>query len=91
MEVIKKSGRVQTFSRDKIETSVRNAGLDIKEHLSEADIRLITDDVVKTLHTMRGDDGKTSVYEIRILAALAIKQFGYEKIAKHYFNGMIDN
>lgn len=90
MEVIKRTGRVQPFHRDKIEVSIRNAGMDLGEHLSDHDINLIANDVVKSLSTMRGEDGKTSIYEIRLLTALAIKDFGYEKVAKHYFYGFIE-
>ncbi len=89
MDVIKKNGRVQPFNREKIEISVTNAGLDIKERLSERDARVITDDVVKKLKDMRGEDGRTSVYEIRILAAKAIQENGFDKIARHYFLGML--
>lgn len=90
MDVIKKDGSRQAFSRDKIETSVRNTSLDIREGVSDRDVNLITDDVVRELKKLRGTEGTTSIHEIRMLTALAIRSFGYEKIANHYIKDIFE-
>lgn len=90
MKVIKKSGRTVDFRLDKIETSIRNSGLDIRAQLSEHDVLTMAKDVQKMLLNMRGPDGLTSVYEIRALVVIAVKDYGYEKVARHYAQGIYE-
>ena len=90
MNVIKKSGRTVPFTLDKIETSIRNAGLDLKAQLSEHDVHMMAKDVQKRLIAMRGEDGLTSAFEIRAITVVAVKAYGYEKVARHYAQGIYE-
>lgn len=90
MKVIKKSGNVVDFDIEKIRTSIRNAGQDIRAHFSEQDVNTMANDVQRLIVNMRGEDGLTSAYEIRALTAIAVKDYGYEKVARHYGQGVYE-
>ncbi|MDI9503087.1 MAG: hypothetical protein GX291_09000 [Tissierellia bacterium] len=88
MKVIKRSGKVVDFAIEKIQTSIENAALDMKQTFSAHDVNTMAKDVYQHLVKMRGEDGLTSAHEIRALTVMAIKDYGYEKIARHYAQGI---
>ncbi len=90
MKVIKKSGKIVDFDIEKIKTSIRNAGMDIKAGLSTHDVNTMADDVHKMIQRLRGEDGLTSAYEIRSVTVVCIKDYGYEKVARHYAQGIYE-
>lgn len=90
MIVIKKDGRQQPFSADKIARSAIGSARDMGIHISDKEAHLLAGDVLKMLQGMRGLDGLTSSYELRGLLGLALKQFGYLSVAQRYVCESLD-
>lgn len=84
MTVIKKDGRKQPFVPHKISTSAIGTARDVGVNLSDREGEILSQDVTKYLLDLRGEDGVTSSYEIRIILALAMKRFGYPTAAAEY-------
>lgn len=84
MTVIKKDGRKQAFDPTKIALSSIGAARDVGVKLSDREGEMLSQDVTQAIARLRGNDGQTSSYEIRMLLGLALKQFGYGKVAESY-------
>lgn len=90
MQILKKSGKLEEFRIEKIETSIRNTSDDVGEHLSDKDVSNIAVDVLRGLERLRGKDGLPSVLEVRVLTGHAIMDYGYKKIAERYIEGCLE-
>ncbi len=86
LKVIKKDGRVVDFNPDKIKVSLGNCGSDIGQHLNSMDLDILAKDIEKKLILLRGEEGKTSSYEIISLVLETLHQMGFKKIANSYYN-----
>lgn len=84
MQVIKKDGRIEDFLPEKIATSVINAGADVRIQLSDKDGALVANEVYSLLRFLRGEDGRTSSYEIRGALNSILRDFGYHQVYVHY-------
>ena len=90
MIVIKKDGREQAFEQSKIAFSSIGAAKDVGVNLSDREAGILSQDVTNMLLQLRGPDGKTSSHEIRLLLAVALKRFGYRKVAESYLLDSLD-
>ncbi len=86
MDVIKRDGRRQELEVTKIKTSILNSSIDSKKIINEADLKILTKGVVKTLNSLRGDNGTTSSYEILAIVASILKNEGFREIAIAYLD-----
>ena len=84
MTVIKKDGRKQPFIPHKIITSAIGTARDVGVNLSAREGEILSQDVAKVLIGLRGEDGVTSSYEIRMILAITMKRFGYPSAATEY-------
>ncbi len=91
MKVIKRSGNIVDYAEDKIAKSIRNTATDMEELISDRDAALIASDVTKHMKELRGDDFLTSTYEVRMITAMAMKDFGFGEIAKRYLENGFRN
>ena len=65
MKIIKKDGRIQEFDESKIYNSIRGASRDLdRSTLNESDLNMQMVDIKEKLAKLRGEDGKTSSFEI---------------------------
>ena len=84
MKVIKRDGRLQSFDLDKIETSILNATLGEELTLNESDIKIIVEDVEKSIKGFREDESNTSSYEITGAIINILRKDGFEDVIKSY-------
>ena len=84
MKVIKRDGRVQELEVEKIRLSILNASIDGKNIVNEADLKILSSEVMKKLKDLRGIDGDTSSYEITDVILSVLIQEGFSDIAKQY-------
>lgn len=82
--VIKKDGRQQAFDASKISRSAILTANDMGLRMSEREGELIASDVTDRIIRLRGENGRTSSYEIRYLHALVLAEFGYKRVAHSY-------
>jgi transcriptional regulator NrdR family protein len=87
MDLVKKDGRLQQFDISKIKQSILNASRDIHEPLTDADIKVIENEVLKVLKVL--NEEKTSSYEILGIVLHTLNKLGFSKIGKVYLNGLI--
>lgn len=89
MMVIKKDGRLQNLEVRKIKTSILNAASDAGTILNEADVKILVNDVAKTIEKIRGENGSTSSYEIIGVLIDILRRDGFNKVVKAYlvYNG----
>lgn len=82
--VIKKSGSVEKFSKEKIERSIKDAVADQKTAMTASDIRIIVDDVLDTLNSDPRKVYKTS--EIKNYVKDSLLKEGYSKVYKEFIS-----
>jgi transcriptional regulator NrdR family protein len=85
VKVVKRDGRVTDFKKDNIRTSVGNSANDSGIQLTQKELDLIANAVEKAIVKVRGQDGITSTYEIRGVIVRVLKEMGYKKIAKDFY------
>lgn len=84
MRIIKKDGRIEDFSMNKLSTSLLNAANDLDLTLNESDINVIASDVEKAIESMRGSDGITSSYEVIGVVIGTLKNERFQEVIKAY-------
>ena len=84
MKVIKRDGRLQSFDLDKIETSILNATIGEELTLNESDIKIIVQDVEKSIKVFREDESNTSSYEIIGAIIDILRKDGFEDVINSY-------
>ena len=82
--VIKKSGSVEKFSKEKIERSIKNAAGDNKYDLNTSDLAIIVGDVIKALDSDPRKVYKTS--EIKNYIKDALIKEGYSQVYKSFIS-----
>ncbi len=82
--VIKKSGSVEKFAREKIERSIKNAAGDNKYDLNTSDLAIIVGDVIKALDSDPRKVYKTS--EIKNYIKDALIKEGYSQVYKSFIS-----
>ena len=85
MRIIKKNGRVEEFDISKIKYSVLNASNEIKQPLTDSDIKIIEREVIKILKILNREE--TSSYEVFSIVLNILKELGFNDVGKAYFNG----
>lgn len=85
MKVIKKNGDIQEFNKEKISISIYNASCDTEYgFLNSSDLKVILDDILITLYSIRENDGYTSSYEIYGITVNSLKKNGFHKVMESY-------
>ena len=84
MQVIKKDGRLQELEPDKIKISILNATSTSETILNESDIKIIVNDIVKTIEEQRVGNGNTSSYEIMGVVIDVLKRDGFSDVISAY-------
>lgn len=82
--VIKKSGSVEKFSKEKIERSIKDAVASQKASMTTSDIGIIVDDVINSLDNDPRKVYKTS--EIKNYIKDALLKEGYSKVYKEFIS-----
>lgn len=82
--VIKKSGSVEKFAKEKIERSIKNAAGDNKYDLNSSDLSIIVGDVIKALDSDPRKVYKTS--EIKNYIKDALIKEGYSQVYKSFIS-----
>lgn len=82
--VIKKSGSVEKFAKEKIERSIKNAAGDNKYDLNTSDLAIIVGDVIKALDSDPRKVYKTS--EIKNFIKDALIKEGYSQVYKSFIS-----
>lgn len=82
--VIKRSGAVEKFSKDKIERSIKNAAGDEKAAMNTSDLAIIVDDVLDALDSDPRKVYKTS--EIKNYIKDALLKEGYSKVYESFIS-----
>lgn len=88
MNIIKKSGRVEEFDISKVRRSVSNASIEINQPMTDSDLKVIENEVLKILKDLKRE--KTSSYEIFSIVLNVLKKLNFNAVGKAYFNGSID-
>ena len=86
LKVIKKSKEFELFSKEKLKSSILGASIDNKTVLNESDLNLILNEILKKLRNIRGENGITSIYEIRAVTIEVLKEFKFVGIVKEYLS-----
>lgn len=84
MKIIKKDGRLEEFSINKIKTSIENAAYDSHSFLNESDLNILVSDVVKTIKNIRKDSLITSSYEVIGIIFNVLMRDGFNNVLKAY-------
>lgn len=82
--VIKKSGSVEKFSKEKIERSIKDAVASQKAAMTTSDIGIIVDDVIDSLDNDPRKVYKTS--EIKNYIKDSLLKEGYSKVYKEFIS-----
>lgn len=83
MNIIKKDGRIEEFKIEKLSTSLSNAANDLNLTLNKSDIKIITEDVEKTIKSIRSHEA-TSSYEVVGILISTLKNEKFSEILKAY-------
>ncbi|MDZ4992714.1 hypothetical protein GNF80_06950 [Clostridium perfringens] len=83
MNIIKKDGRIEEFKIEKLSTSLSNAANDLDLTLNKSDIKIITEDVEKTIKSIRSNEA-TSSYEVVGILISTLKNEKFSEILKAY-------
>lgn len=76
MKVIKKNGDIQEFNKEKISISIYNASCDTEYgFLNSSDLKVILDDILITLYSIRENDRYTSSYTADVSYAMFWKLY----------------
>ncbi|MDV4152102.1 ATP cone domain-containing protein [Clostridium sp. AL.422] len=84
MKIIKKDGRLEEFNINKIKTSIENAAKDSGSFLNSSDLRILADDIQKTILAIRKDPCITSSYEVTGIIFSILRNDGFSNILKAY-------
>mgnify|MGYP002783000400 CR=1 FL=1 len=87
MEIIKKSGRVEEFNPSKVKNSVFYASEEVKEPLTDSDLKLIEKEVIDILKHLGRE--KTSAYEVFAIVLNVLKKLEFNRIGRSYLEGSI--
>ncbi len=88
MKVIKKDGRVQEFDSSKIYNSLRSASRDLdRATLNESDLKILVEDIVTKLNTIRKDETPSSSFEIFGVVCRVLKDDGFANLLSAYVRG----
>lgn len=82
MKIIKKDGRIQEFDKSKISTSISNAASGYS--MTESDLKMVVEDIIKLLNKIRKDETPTSSYEIIGVITDVLVQDGFTQVLKEY-------
>lgn len=80
--VIKRSGNLEEYTRDKIVRSIKNAADRNKQQLNSSDVNIIMDDVEDSMKDLNRKVFKTS--EVKQFVKTALKEEGYSQIYDSY-------
>ncbi|ELC8441433.1 hypothetical protein QYB59_000432 [Clostridium perfringens] len=83
MNIIKKDGRIEEFKIEKLSTSLSNAANDLNLTLNKSDLKIITEDVEKTIKSIRSNEA-TSSYEVVGILISTLKNEKFSEILKAY-------
>lgn len=84
MKVVKKDGRLQELDQSKIEVSILNATREEKVLLNEADVKIISEDVISCIKEFRGEEYNTSSYEITGVVISILDRDGFDDVISSY-------
>ena len=88
MKIIKKDGRIQEFDESKIYNSIRGASRDLdRSTLNESDLNMLMVDIKEKLAKLRGEDCKTSSFEIVGVVCGVLKDDGFINVLDAYLAG----
>jgi len=87
MKIIKKNGRIEEFDISKIKYSILNASNEIKQPLTDSDIKIIETEVLRILKILNREE--TSSYEVFAIVLNILNNLGFNDVGKAYFNGSI--
>lgn len=85
-KIIKRDGRLQDFSLDKTSRSIKSSASDCDLIINESDIKLICNLVNSKIDKLNSlnKDRLISSLELRVILYEALKELGFDKIAKNY-------
>ncbi|MGL5149487.1 MAG: ATP cone domain-containing protein [Clostridium sp.] len=86
MKVIKKDGRLQEFNANKVKLSLEYAGDTAAIELNESDLKILVEDIERTLIQTRGEDGNTSSYEIVGTIIKVLKEDRFTAVINAFVN-----
>lgn len=82
MKVIKRDGRLEEFMIDKIRTSVARASDEAHSPLTDGDLNVIIERIMKDLNNPNKDQIQSS--EIRKIVSEKLNYCGFKNVAKRY-------
>lgn len=85
MNIVKKSGNVQEFSKEKLALSILRASDDIKQPLNNADVSYLVNIIEAVIKKIRSDN--TSAYEVFAVTIHCLNKENFHLVAKSYFQG----
>lgn len=85
MNIVKKSGNVQEFSKEKLALSILRASDDIKQPLNNADVNYLVNTIETVIKKIRNDN--TSAYEVFAVTIHCLNKENFQLVAKSYFQG----
>lgn len=86
MLIIKRNLKKDTFTPDKIKTSIINSANDINFSLTNSDVNLILKKIISTLNELHSNNEDTSVYEVRGVIYCVLIELGFKAVANSYMN-----
>ena len=84
MKIIKKDGRLEEFNINKIKTSIENAAKDSGSFLNSSDLKILAEDIKKTILLIRKDPCITSSYEVTGFLFSVLARDGFNNVLKAY-------
>ncbi|WP_315114818.1 ATP cone domain-containing protein [Clostridium intestinale] len=84
MEIIKKDGRIESFNKKKLSTSIENSARDNETYLNESDLNFLVGYIENMIKNLRKDNSNTSSYEIKGLVSEALIDNGFKDILNKY-------
>ncbi|WP_438544023.1 ATP cone domain-containing protein [Clostridium sp.] len=93
IKVLKRNFQIEKLEEDKIQTSIRNTGIDIGLWLSSKEIKIITKAVfkkIKEIATKKNEENEyiVSIFEIRGIVIDTLIKLRYIKVAEAYINSL---
>lgn len=82
MKVIKRDGRIEEFVIDKIRTSLVRTSDEAKNPLTDGDLKVIEERIMKDLKALQKDEVESK--EIRRIVFEKLNYCGFSNIAKEY-------
>ncbi|MGL4772309.1 MAG: ATP cone domain-containing protein [Clostridium sp.] len=86
MKVIKKDGRLQDFNLSKVKVSLEYASDTAEIEMNESDLKILLEDINKSLIRTRGENGNTSSYEIIGAIIKTLKEDRFTAIVTAFVN-----